>query len=251
MTQLDRGVIGLLSNSWELFTANFNQWAKLVSMIVVPMLVYFLGYGLMFMGAENELMVLTALGGLMAVVGYVVALLAGLWLGVASVEAADRFADKKTYVFRKLWSLNTWSLIIQTGVAALIYAMTLYFGLFLLIIPGILFAIWFLFTKYAVILDKKTDLFALQYSYQIVKGRWWQVFWRCFGFGVLMMIIVGVVVGILLGIGYGALMAMGETGGMAVGGLLMAVGILAMMYVLTPLAVHYYVNLYRDLKKTA
>ncbi len=250
MTRLDRGVIGLLSNSWELFTANFNQWAKLVSMIVVPLLVYILGYGLIFLGAKNELMVLTALGGLLAVIGYVAALLAGLWLGIASVEAADRFADKKTYKFRRLWSLSTWSLIIQTGVAALIYATTLYFGLFLFIIPGILFAIWFLFTKYAVILDKKNDLFALQYSYQIVKGRWWQVFWRCFGFGILMMIIAGVVVGVLMGIGYAALTSMGETAGVAVGGLLLVVGILAMMYVLTPIAVHYYVSLYRDLKKT-
>lgn len=51
-------------------------------------------------------------------------------------------------------------------------------GFILLVIPGIIFAIWFAFTAYAVALDEKKGVHALRASHELVRGRWWQVFWR-------------------------------------------------------------------------
>lgn len=51
-------------------------------------------------------------------------------------------------------------------------------GLFFLIIPGIVIAIWLMFGLLALTLDDKQGTAALAYSAQLEKGRWWAVLWR-------------------------------------------------------------------------
>ena len=51
-------------------------------------------------------------------------------------------------------------------------------GVILLVIPGIIFSIWFAFSTHAVILDNKKGTQALSYSKQLVRGRWGAVLWR-------------------------------------------------------------------------
>jgi hypothetical protein len=66
------------------------------------------------------------------------------------------------------------------------------FGTMLLIIPGVAVAVYLGFYLNAIVLRDKGPLEALEYSYKLVKGRWWMVF------GVLLLVFVAVFVLVFL-----------------------------------------------------
>lgn len=53
-------------------------------------------------------------------------------------------------------------------------------GLLLLIIPGIVFAVWFSLAIYVLVSEDLKGMKALFRSKQLVQGYWWKVFWRFF-----------------------------------------------------------------------
>lgn len=128
-------------------------------------------------------------------------------------------------------------------------------GLVLLIIPGIIFAIWFAFGSYAMILDGRRGTAALKYSKQLVAGRWGEVFWRLlapsFAFIIIMFVLQSI-----LGAAYGAMMpddsALTASGGYLVTVQSISLEILSALITLffTPLLTAATTILYLELKKT-
>ncbi len=51
-------------------------------------------------------------------------------------------------------------------------------GFLLLIVPGIIFGVWFAFAVYATVIDHHAPMQAMQESKKLVDGRWWPVFLR-------------------------------------------------------------------------
>lgn len=70
-------------------------------------------------------------------------------------------------------------------------------GLLLLIVPGIIFSIWFSFAPTAVALEGKKTREALTYSKSLVVGRWFQVLWYILAPSFVFMIIGMVISGIV------------------------------------------------------
>lgn len=66
--------------------------------------------------------------------------------------------------------------------------------LLLLIVPGIIYSIYWLFTLYAVVLRDKAGKPALDYSKDLVKGRWWTVAWYNFAISAAA-VLVGLTIG--------------------------------------------------------
>ncbi len=67
-------------------------------------------------------------------------------------------------------------------------------GLFLFIIPGVIFSIWFLFTSYAVVAENKGAVASLKRSKRLVDGFWGPV-WGRFLLGYLIIAIIGLLTG--------------------------------------------------------
>jgi hypothetical protein len=67
----------------------------------------------------------------------------------------------------------------------------------LLIIPGIIFSMYYVFSGYSVLFDGKRGLEALRFSKSMVKGRWWSVAWRVGVTGLFFGILVSIAVFIL------------------------------------------------------
>jgi len=77
-------------------------------------------------------------------------------------------------------------------------------GLFiLLIIPGIIFSVFWIFSTYVLIKEKKGITESMKRSKEIVRGRWWRVF----GFSLLLILMAGAVNYILRYIPFGGLVA--------------------------------------------
>ena len=90
-------------------------------------------------------------------------------------------------------SLSKWSAAIGANLLAYIFLLGL---ALLLIIPGIIYYVYWSFVVYVVILQDKSGKSALDYSKTIVKGRWWKVAGYSLVFS-LLSLIVGIITGAL------------------------------------------------------
>lgn len=88
---------------------------------------------------------------------------------------ADWYKKSWKYIWSYCWLLFLSGIIIFSGV--------LFF-----VIPGIIVAIWFSMGIY-VLMDKHLKgMSVLQYSYELVRGHWFAVLWRCIVSGILTLI---------------------------------------------------------------
>lgn len=85
------------------------------------------------------------------------------------------YGEAKRYFFPYLW-------------IGILNGLAVFAGMILFIIPGIIVAIWFIFSGYTLVLEDKRGTQALKASKALVKGRWWAVFGRS--------VVIGLVFGI-------------------------------------------------------
>jgi hypothetical protein len=111
-------------------------------------------------------------------------------------------------------------------------------GFILLIIPGIIFLVWFALSSYVYVYEGIGGTEALKRSKYYVSGRWGAVFWRFF-FLFIISVVISIVIGIITGpFNSGDNKAVGQSIQNLVS------------FVWSPLAAAYGVALYNSLKKS-
>jgi ABC-type Fe3+ transport system permease subunit len=83
--------------------------------------------------------------------------------------------------------------------ASILAALIVAGGFLLLIVPGIIFGIWYTFIVPVVLFEKKTGMDALKQSREYARGRWWAIFGR-FILLCLVMLVAVIVVSIVVSI---------------------------------------------------
>lgn len=141
----------------------------------------------------------TPLIGVIAVIGilnfvvYILTLVAGIF-AVKNVIAGKIIGFKKTLIFA--WQ-NGWKFFL---LIVLVFLAT-FGGLILLVIPGIIFGIWFAFASFMFV-DKSLGIKdSMSKSRELVKGRFWQVFYRLLIFGLFSSLVSVVASAVPFGIG--------------------------------------------------
>ncbi len=99
-------------------------------------------------------------------------------LGSASLVAAVREIPKDWRVKGAL--KEGWSKYRPFFLVSLLTGLIIGLGFLFLIVPGIIFAVWFGFSIYVVICEDKRGFKALSRSRELVKGHWWSVAKRVF-----------------------------------------------------------------------
>ncbi len=82
-----------------------------------------------------------------------------------------------------------WHKILSYFWVYLLVSLVIFGGFLLLIVPGIIFAVWFSFAIFILIAENLKGTKALSKSKEYVKGHWWGVFWRFFFIEALISII--------------------------------------------------------------
>lgn len=116
-----------------------------------------------------------------------------LWAQVASYEAVKRVLNREALSFRSTYS-SAWKLLFKFFTTSFLVGLTVILGLVLLIIPGIIFSVWFAFSLFEVINGKGTTQ-AMKESKRLSSGKFWKVLERLIVFG-LFAIIVSAVFGL-------------------------------------------------------
>lgn len=221
------GVFDLLNKSWEVYKDRFET---LIGIAAIPIVANFLIAIPLIIGGvltgtfwkSMTLPVIIILSVLAAILGLAWAVFVVIWPAVAMLYAVK---DREGNIglegaFRKAWpKIGSYLWInLLNGLAVLA-------GLILVIIPGIIFAVWFVFSNYVLIEEDKKGTGALSRSKELVQGNWFTVFGR-----IAFMMIASMIIGVVLG-------------------MVPILGPLLTNLLLTPFSVVFFYMLYEDLKK--
>lgn len=223
-----RGPIDLLNGAWGVFTTNPKLF---LGIYAIPWVVTALYTFVVEAQGGEEVLFQTSQGIVVFLAALAVMMLVNIFAGIAMIKAV---ADPQSSTVGNTFAVAKRYFVPYVVVAILVGLVTMV-GFILLIIPGILFAVWFSFTYYMVLLEEKRGTDAMKASRELVRGHWWGVFGR-FLFITLVAIVAGGVVGGFLG---AAVATFSEIAGVIVAS--------AIQFVLVPVSVAYGYLMYKDL----
>ncbi len=188
----------ILSYSWKKFTQNFQLILFVILTVYIPINII-----LSFVPFDAPL---EQMGGMQGFRIYmkIIQILEGLIGIIATMSIAyiiKQKIDGKIVDFKHAIkkSLSRWPAAIGTNIMLGIFLLGL---TLLLIIPGIIYSVYWIFVLYVVVLHDKSGKNALDYSKGIVKGRWWKVVGYSLVFGILALVVslsIGLAEGVILG----------------------------------------------------
>ncbi len=218
----------LLKAAFDSYKKNFKTVAALSAVAVAPWLVFWLGTPDNQADDLSGLTFLTSIALLVYIVASIIVTIALYYL------ADDKHPDKSVSGLLKL-SLSKFIPILWISI---LVGLATIGGLILLIIPGIIFAIWFSLTTQAVLFEDKRGVQALKQSREYVRGRWWAVFGR-----IILLILVMILAAIIVAAIASILSAI-------VGPRADALNDLVSIFILTPIVTMFSYHLYRSAADT-
>lgn len=221
-----KGPLALLRDSFGIFMQNPKLF---IGIYLVPGLLT-LAFSLIT-DAEIGTELTTPLSVALALALWAALIAASIFMSIAMVFAVvdpsiairRAFARSKPY----FWQYTLLSILVS---------LTIFAGFVLLIVPGIIFMVWFGFSYYALLLEDVRGIEAMKRSRALVKGKWWAVFGR-----VAALILIGLAFGIVIGL-------FSTIGYLMVGAAISGIIGLIVNSVLVPVSVAYLYLMYKDLR---
>ncbi len=179
----------ILSNSWNIYSKQFKSITIITLMIYVPIniILYLIGDNIVDIESlknyNNVIKLLENLFGIIATMGIAVVVEKTI-LSENDIEASWGEAISTAF--------SRWGSCIGTNILGGLIILGLSM---LLIIPGLIWALYYAFSVQVVVLKNIGGKEALDYSKSLVKGQWWKTFGTLFVLG-----IIGILIGIVIGI---------------------------------------------------
>ncbi len=164
----------LLGRSWKFTTAHWRALAPYMAWLFIPTLVLALaGYGAIMVSGYSAVLnlVILVLLALLIVANYIL----GLWVSLSLTYTIGHGLGEGVPTPWRVAFGSTRALIWPALFSSLLAGLIFIGGTLLFIVPGIVFAGWYLFVVYEVVFDQKRGLAALRGSKALVAGRWWHV----------------------------------------------------------------------------
>mgnify|MGYP001600059869 FL=1 len=192
------GPIALLKESVHIFKSRLRT---MLGISIVPFIIFLpvvavIGisktFGLLMpqlvTGFGVGLVILVILGILI----FLCALLLWTWAQVALLYAIK---DRNEPIGFKESFRRGWKVLRAWWWLAIVSGFMVIGGLFLFVVPGILFAVWFCLAAYILVAENIRGMDALMKSREYVRGMWWSVAWR-----MLCLVIIWILISVLLSI---------------------------------------------------
>lgn len=179
----------IIKEAVSIFGERFNSLGTIVLITTVPVAIIALLLGVNPMQEQADpswsYIGVELFGALLGVYGYIAILhVVKSYTKGESLDAQEALSRAKQFMFPVIGTSIVWTI--------LLLLLSLLF-----IIPGIIFAVYWMFAIIAVVYADKKGVAALKYSKEMVKGRWW----KTAGYSVVIVLIF-VLVAILIGMFY-------------------------------------------------
>lgn len=172
-------IVDLFKNSFEIYKNNFWTFVKLAVINFLLFLIFLpLGAGFFF---AKENFYWWAILLILSMVACLIAVVVGLLVQISFILVVK---EKNTTITTKQYLKKSWSMIGSYVWISFLVGLAVLAGFILLIIPGIIFAIWFVFSRYIFIVEGKKGRQAMAESKRLAKGYWWAIFGRFFVIGI-------------------------------------------------------------------
>jgi len=172
-------VSNLFKSSWKTYTKSWKLYVLLVllpliaTLIILGLAAAIIGTILAVSGGDITpgRVALMVPPGLVAIVGLIIV---NTLSQVGFIKAIQANGDTN---IRELIR-SSWPLLWQFLILSFLVGITVFFGIALLIIPGIIFAVWFMFSSFILVNEGTTGRAAMRRSKYYVKGQFWGILGR-------------------------------------------------------------------------
>lgn len=182
----------LLALAWQLFSENFKTILLVTLVVYIPIGLITIAIPAPSIDSANPASIWQSSFSTNFFVSMLLVGLVGILVPLAIAAAIRQQLDGKIIDYRtalKLAVSKWWVAIITSLLMGLcVLGLSL-----LLVIPGIIFAFYWSFTAYIVILNNKSGMEAMNYSRSVVKHRWWKVFGYLIAFAFLSGIVSSII----------------------------------------------------------
>lgn len=174
----------LINESWTLYRNHFKLFAKIVVWILVPSVIL------------SILPTITTNAVILLPINFffsLVSLFVGLFIAIVLVSSINSLMKKETVNLTTLYNAS-YSKILSYFWISILTGLAVLGGTLLLVIPGIIFSVWFSFAAIIFIIEGARGTQALKASKELVKGKFWSVLWRWFApyfvYGLILTVII-------------------------------------------------------------
>lgn len=169
----------IITKSWELYRKHWRQLGVYLLLLFIPTLFIF---ALSALGTRlNDFFPSsTVITNIILLIIFVASLVFNLWTYITLLHATKSLLLEQTAPDWKLSFNSTSHLIGPFIYTSILTALAVLGGTLLLIIPGIIFSVWYSFVTLVVVVEGKTGIKAMRLSKNLVAGRWWSIAWRIF-----------------------------------------------------------------------
>lgn len=166
----------LVVDSWDLYRKNWRKFLPFMVLLFLPTLILS-ALGTITLYLSVYLPSSSLASNIVILIVFAASLVFAIWVTIALARTMYACLLAQPTEWRETFSSSNnliWPMIFTTFLVGLIVLG----GTLLFIIPGIIFAVWYSFTSYAVIFEGAKGLNALRASKSLVVGRWWPIAWR-------------------------------------------------------------------------
>lgn len=232
----------ILKQTWDMYQNNWRKFIPYIILLAIPTVaVQLVASGSLFM--DYIIPSSSLVNDLVTLVVFIVSIVFSIWVSISVVTMTSKLLDKESDNHWKDELGKTTKYIIPVILASLLSGLIIMVGTILLIIPGIIFAGWYIFVYYEIVLNDKKVVESLSSSKKLVKGRWWAIIWRLIIIG-LVLFIISAIYNIIVG---GVLAIFTSTNGIIFYTIL-SISTAAFSAIITPYSVGAMVILYKDTK---
>jgi hypothetical protein len=177
----------IISESFQLYKKHWREFTPFILILFIPHFILS-SLGTIFLYLEIWLPASASFTNIIILVIAVAVAVLSIWASIGFTKTIYAAITNQPINWKVDFS-NSSKLILPTILTTILTVLIILGGTLLLIIPGIIFTVWYSFFYYALILDNKKGLDALSASKTLVVGRWWSILWRttapAFIFGML------------------------------------------------------------------
>lgn len=182
----------VLSGTWKDYKQNFWLYTKIMLLFFALPFIIFLALRIWIFGFSTKM-------GNNEMVFIIISTLSFILLNVflsASIIASSLFNKKKFSEAigegkKYFWKYLGFSIVVFVFIYGLLLLLVFIFGFSpLLIVPGIIFMVYWAFASFVFIGERKSIIESLRKSFHIIRGRWWKTLGYYFVFLLIVILII-------------------------------------------------------------
>lgn len=162
-----------------IYLTKVNLAGILVSFVILAPVFIFSGLANYYEKGTPAAFLIIAIGSML--VSVVASMIWGLWFKVALTKAVNLVFNQKIVAVKEIFRLS-WARLWPYALASFLFSLAVALGFLLLIIPGVILAVWYSFTVFVIVVEEVKVKEAFGRSKALVKGYFWPVIGRGLAF---------------------------------------------------------------------